>query len=564
VLTRLAISNLATIASLAVELHDGFTVLTGETGAGKSILIDALRLVLGGKGSSDMVRSGADGVTVEATFDISALPEVRETLVELEVPGSDELVLRRTIQQGGRSRLLANDCQLTAARMQELAPLLVNIHGQHDNQMLLDARTHLRFLDSFAGLTDLRERVGGLFREYGALLRERDALRAKAREREQTMAELQQRIDDIQAIGPSADEEAALTQEHAVLSHAEHLLQLMDRLCGNLHDNEDAVVGRLGEAESQLAQAAGIDATLTPLLEQLQPARIQLEDVARSLASYAAGLELDPNRLDAVNARLAELERLKRRYGGSIDAVLATLAECEQTLAGLAAAGEKLEGIDAAVAELAGRLHRESKTLSARRHASAGELAQRIMQQLQELGMPKAHVEVQLQELSNPSGKQPYYSVTGMDNVEFLLTTNPGQTPRPLTRIASGGELSRIMLALKTVLTEADPTPVLIFDEVDAGVSGATAEIVGRKLRGLGRTHQVLCITHLAQIAAQGDRHLRVTKSLAQEQTYTAVEPLAGADQVREVARLISGVEVSAKALASAEELVARAQQQSP
>jgi DNA repair protein RecN (Recombination protein N) len=557
-LTRLVISNLATIASLAIDFQHGFTVLTGETGAGKSILIDALRFALGGRAAGDQVRSGARQTLVEAAFDVSGLPQVAQHLAELEIPCDGALTVRRVLQESGRSRALANDCAITQARLEELGRYLVSIHGQHDNQMLLDGATHVDFLDAYGGLLPLREEVGAAHGAYVRLLRERKALREQAAQREQRRGELQQAVEELRAANLAPDEEARLRDDHARLTHADQLAALMNGACEALSDGDDPIAGRLAELGQHLAQAAAIDGRLRPHAEQLEPVRIHLEELYQALRAYAAGLEADPERLEGVNARLALLEKLGRKYGGDVTAALRTLEQAERELAALETADESLASIDAEVQELAGKLHSQSVRLTSRRKEAAARLDQAITAQLRELGMERAVFETRIAALAPAAGGAPSYSQSGMDTVEFLLSTNAGQAVRPLSRIASGGELSRTMLALKSVLAQADPTGTLIFDEVDAGISGRMAEIVGRKLQTLGATHQVLCVTHLPQIAALGDRHVLVRKHTARGQTYTQAELLAEQDKVREVARLLSGVEVTSRSLASAEEMVSR------
>ena len=560
-LTRLSISNFATIAALALDFEPGFTVLTGETGAGKSILIDAVRFVLGGRAAGDQVRTGAQQTVVEAVFDLAALPPVVQRLAELGIPSQGELTVRRVLQESGRSRALANDCAITQARLEELAPYLVSIHGQHDNQMLLNGATHIDFLDDAGGLSALRAEVGAAHAEYSRLLRERKTLREAAAARQHRRDELAHAVQELQAARLAPEEETALRQELARLTHADQLAALMSALCEGLSDGEDNVTARLGELAPLLQQAAAIDGRLQAQAEQLEPVLLQLDELYRGLRSYASGLEADPQRLEQVNARLAELEKLSRKYGGAVPAAIAHLAAAQAELTGLEAAEESLSRLDAAVQDMAGNLHALSARLSSQRKLASARLDAAITAQLRELGMERAVFETRIAPLPAAANKGPSYSQTGMDTVEFLLSSNPGQALRPLSRIASGGELSRTMLALKSVLAQADPTSTLIFDEVDAGISGGIAEIVGRKLRTLGATHQVLCVTHLPQIAALGNRHVRVSKHAEREQTFTRAEPLDEREQVREVARLLSGIEVTSRSLASAEEMVSRGRQ---
>lgn len=560
-LTRLAISNLATIESLAIDFQAGFTVLTGETGAGKSILIDAIRFVLGEPGSTHQLRSGAKQILVEAAFDLSALPEVTARLNELDIPSAGELTLRRLLQENGRSRALANDCAITQARLEQIGQYLVNIHGQHDHQMLLNPASHTEFLDSFAGLLTLRDDVGAAHGDYTRPVRERKALREQASQRARRREELAMMLADLEAARLSPGEEESLRNEHTVLTHAEQLAGLLASVCESLYEGEAPIAGRLRETAQLLGQAAAIDPRLAVRSDQIEPLRYQLEDLYQALRTYAAGLEADPARLEAVNARLAELEKIKRKHGDDVSAVLERMRDAERELAELGEVEDNLEALDRRINEVAGQLHALSVRLSKRRIAAALRLDRQVMAQLAELGMKQAAFKTQIKPLQSPSVKAPSYSQAGVDAVEFLLSTSPGQVLRPLSQIASGGELSRIMLALKTVLARADPTKTLIFDEVDAGIGGNMAEIVGRKLRALGTTHQVLCVTHLPQIAALGSRHVLVTKIAENGQTYTHAEPLGEQEKVQEVARLLSGINISSHSLASAQEMVERSRE---
>lgn len=559
-LSRLSISNLATIQSLSLEFGRGFTVLTGETGAGKSILIDAIRLALGGRAFPELTRTGASQTVVEAVFDLERLPEVRERLEAIGVPVSRELVIRRTLQESGRGRTVANDCTVSLASLESIAAYLVSIHGQHDNQMLLQPGSHIDFLDQYGGLLALRGEVAALHARYTALAREQRAATEQAGQREARRRELALTVEEIEAAAPQAAEDEALRREHSILSHAERLIQTAETVSELLYDGQEAVHSRLGRVEQLLGEGAGIDPALSDLLDQVRPLRFQAEDLYRAVGSYRGRLEADPARLDWINERLAVLEKLVRRHGGSLDAVLRTLKESQAELEALELAQSSGQNLERNMNEVAGRLHRKAQRLSARRKAEAEKLDREVHSQLGQLGMDKAIFETRVTPARSAGGSVPAYTALGGDEVEFLLSTNPGQALRPLSKIASGGELSRIMLALKSVLAKADPTSTLVFDEVDAGISGAMAEIVGRKLRGLGESHQVLCVTHLPQIAALATQHVLVSKRMEAAETFTRAEPLSDADKVREIARLLSGIDLSDHSLRSAEEMVQRGQ----
>lgn len=556
-LTRLVISNLATIESLSIEFNEGFTVLTGEAGAGKSILIDAIQLVLGAKGAVHQVRSGAEQTIIEAEFDIKGIGDAKALLEELEIPENGALVLRRLLSVGGRNRAVANDCTISQARLEELGTLLVNVHGQHDNQQLLKTEKHVQYLDAFGGLELQRTEITTCHREYTQAIRERRELREQAEQRRRHREELVNAVEELRLAGLKEGEEEELRQEHTLLAHAEQLARLTGSVCNGLYEGEDAVLTRISAMAPSLKEAAEIDQSLTPLVEQLDPIRFQLEDLYRNLNSYTSGLEANPARLEEVNTRLALLERIKRLYGGSVEAAIGRLASDEVELEGFDRGQRSEEELNGQVSQLAKRLHDLSGKLSALRSEAAGRFDQLIEEQLKELGMGKAVFQTLIEPLRGDDGNT-LYSGSGMDKVEFRLSTNPGQNLRPFSRIASGGELSRTMLALKTILAKSDATPTLIFDEVDAGISGATAEMVGSKLRSLGEIHQVFCVTHLPQIAALGGSHVLVTKELHQHETFTRIASLSEKEKVAEVARLLSGINVSDHSVASAEEMLTR------
>ena len=555
-LIRLNISNLATIHQLEVDFKPGFTILTGETGAGKSILVDALRFVMGNKAAVDQIRSGASSVTVEATFDLSSAPEVVRKLSALEIPSNGELILRRTMQENGRSRAVANDCSVTQAKLEDLGGYLINVHGQHDNQLLLNPETHIQFLDAFGSLDELRQETTAVFHIYSGLLKEKRALTEAAEERAKKTSELEDQLTVLRSANLHPDEMMTLKQEHGRLSNVERLAQWTGLVCHELYEGDDAILTRLVTVGENLVKARALDSALDPVADLFTPLRLQLEEAYRAISTYHTNLEADPNRLEQVNERLADLERIQRRFGGSIETAMAAMTQAEEELALISHSTERMEQVNSDLAQVAKRLHDLSSRLSKARTDAGARLDQKIMQQFKALGMEKAIFKTDIQPVFASDGKTPKFTSQGKDNVEFLLTTNPGQALRPLSRTASGGELSRTMLATKTVLAGSDPTASLIFDEVDAGISGATAEQVGLKLRQLAESHQVLCVTHLPQIAALSEHHILVSKKTDGAETYTEVEPLEGDAKIKEVARLLSGLNISNQSMASATEMV--------
>ncbi|MDH4226098.1 MAG: AAA family ATPase, partial [Deltaproteobacteria bacterium] len=373
-LTHISISNLATIQSLSMEIKPGFTVLTGETGAGKSILIDALRMVLGGRTSGHLVRSGSPQAVVEAVFDIASLPEVRGRLEEIGIPSGGDLVIRRLILNNGKNRALANDCAITQSKLEDVGKYLVNIHGQHDNQMLLDTKSHIYFLDGFGQLGELRGEVSQSFRQYTDLSREKKELLEQSARREARIQELKDTLEELTLAGLKHDEEGELLHEHTLLTHSEKLAQHITSIQVGLYEGEDSVISRLGHISQVLQQAAGIDQTLEPMAAQLAPMGYQLEDIYRSLSQYGGRLEADPARLDFVNNRLALIERMKRRYGGSVESALAELARGGEELSRLENLESSMDELDRKISQVAGCLHSFSQELSARRHQAAAEM----------------------------------------------------------------------------------------------------------------------------------------------------------------------------------------------
>ena len=559
VLIRLAISNLATIRKLSIEFEEGFTVLTGETGAGKSVMIDALRFALGGKASPFSVREGSNHSSVEAVFDVSRSPRIMAELDKLELGGSGELVLRRLLYANGRTRSLMNESTVSQATLETLSRELVNIHGQHDNQALLRPESHLIFLDALAGLNTLREEVAECFRRYTGLQRKQQTQRERQSANMLRDRELREILEEIQSSNPLPGEDSELLRECQVLAHAEQLLGTIGHVREELYEREQSIVSEVQALGQRLAGAAEIDQSLEPTAAQLHSLGLQLEDTYQTLRGYSAGLEADPQRLNWVNTRLAELEKLKRRFGGGIPAVLETYEAGRLELSALEQSAQDESGLAAEIRTVAAQLHALSQKLSEQRRKARGRFEAGVLGHMKDLGMEQAQFVSQIQALSAPTGKTPYYTAQGADQVEFLLSANPGHAPRPLAHIASGGELSRIMLALKTVLAATDSTPTLIFDEVDQGISGSIAEKTGNKLRALAGTHQVVCITHLPQIAAMGHHHLLVEKFQENDGAETRINPLNPEQQVREVARLLSGLTVSGHSLASAQEMVNKA-----
>jgi DNA repair protein RecN (Recombination protein N) len=554
-LRELTIRNVAVIEELTVTLVPGLNVLTGETGAGKSILIDALQLVLGARGSESLLRSGAEEAAVEAAFDAGPGSRAME-LLEAEgiaVEPGEPIVLRRQLFRDGRTKAYAGGRLTSVATLRALGECLVDIHGQHPGQLLLDPRRHRELLDGYAGAAEearaYRERYGA----WQALRREREALLSAERERAQRQDLLEFQRREIEAARLTIGEEEALVAEDAILSNHERLFAAVEQAYVMLEESDEALLARLSAAAARVREASGIDQRLREVLEALETGAVHLREAARGLRDYRARIEFDPERLEAIQTRLHEIGKLKRKYGATVGEVLEHLTRVRADLAALERSetrlGELEQMLTTAQQDLAGRAER----LSAARRRAAPKLQEAILAEIHELGMAKATFEVAVR--SAAAGEEAL-GPHGVDEVEFLISPNPGEPLKPLHKIASGGELSRTMLAIRVILAAADQTPSLIFDEVDAGIGGNTAEIVGRKLTAVSRQRQVLCVTHLPQIACFADHHVVLSKRSLRDRTQTTAQILPTAERARELARMLGGLSRSETPVQHATELL--------
>jgi DNA repair protein RecN (Recombination protein N) len=557
-LRELSIKNVAVIDTLTVPFVPGLNVLTGETGAGKSILIDALQLVLGARSSEDLLRSGTDEAVVEAAFDPPADPAGRAVLEAegIGVASGEFLILRRHVFRDGKSKAYVGGRLTSAATLRALAESLVDIHGQHPGQPLLDPRRHREFVDAYAGVLS----EAGIYRErfaaWQGLQRERDALLAAERERERRAELLEFQRRELESAHLEPDEEEALAAERAILANHERLFSTVEQAYVELEESEGAVLMRLGPLATRLRDASAIDARLREILEALETAMVHLGEAARGLRDYRGRIEFDPQRLESIEARLHEIGKLKRKYGGGVAELLSHLAGVRRDLEALEQSEARLQDVGRALRASADDLLRRATDLSAARTRAAQTLQAAVLAELGELGMAKAAFEVRV---AAGARDEAALGPHGLDAVEFLISPNPGEAVKPLHKIASGGELSRVMLAIRTILADADRTPTVIFDEVDAGIGGSMGEVVGRKLSAASGRHQVLCVTHLPQIACFGDQHLLVQKRSLADRTETTVRALSAEERPREVARMLGGSSRSATALDHANELLGAA-----
>ena len=553
-MTDLIIKNFAIIENLHVTFEPGFTVLTGETGAGKSIIIDAVNLLLGGRARGEVIRTGADSASVEAVFSLPPAAPARQRLMDAELPLEDELIVRRTLSRSGKNRAFVNGSIVSTSQLRELIGDLVNIYGQHEHQTLQRPEMHLALLDEFAGLHPDLSIYRQVFQDYRQLQDELARFEAALRERQQRIDYLSFIQRELQEAHLQPEEDVALEQERRLLQHAEKLTMASVGGYEMLYGGERAVCELVGGLADQLGDLRAIDPMLGDLADGLRGSLYTLEDIAMQLRDYAETLEFEPQRQEQVEERLALIERLKRKYAPTLEELIAFLGRTGQELEDLAAGESRREGLLTACNEKHADLQTAAAKLTHRRQQAAQQLAAAVEHQLADLAMPGARFHLRLNPLEQPGPD-------GMERGEFYLAANPGEAPQPLSKIASGGELSRIMLALRRCAPAGDDLISLIFDEVDAGIGGEAATAVGEKIRRTGHELQVLCVTHLPQVAAFADQHYRVSKTVSGQRTTTRVECLDATEREHEIARMLGGSHAGEQALVHARELISLSQQ---
>ncbi len=567
-LKNLNIKNYALIDELQMEFGTGLNVITGETGAGKSIIVDALSLILGERSTAEEVRSGTPKAIVEGVFTVSGNKKVQRLLETAEIEFDDEIIMRREVSQKGQSRAFVNDTPLQISQLKILGDLLVDLHGQHEHQSLLRPETHIDLLDDFGGLDSLIGSFRAAFSDLNRMLAElkeiiskRDALKEKS--------ELYSfQIKEIDLVDPQPGEIDQLESELRILENSEKLYEAATKLYELLYDSESSIHDQLVKVRNQLEDLSYIDKKFAGQKEECEGAKAVVDEITRFVQSYSSRIEFDPQRLEQIRERLGVLAMLRKKYGGTLEAVI----EYRQTIGREYTLAENFDGeisrLEGNIESQRSKLSEIAERLSSKRREVAERIARSIVGVLAEIGIDKARFEIDIrnrQYKGEDAGLKPlvrlgndFYETTGngFDFVEFFVSTNVGEEPKPLAKVASGGEISRIMLALKTILAKSDRLPLLVFDEIDTGISGRIAAKVGRSLKNLSGFHQIIAITHLPQIAGNADIHFRVEKTVKGKRAVTQAARLSEDERVLEVARLLSGEDVTQASISGAKELI--------
>ncbi|MDL1984562.1 MAG: DNA repair protein RecN [Deltaproteobacteria bacterium] len=562
-LKELSIKNFTIIENLHICFSDGLTILSGETGAGKSIIINAVNLLLGSRASAKLIRTGVETAELEALFKINPESRVFKILDEQGSKASEELLIRRIISRGDRHRIYINGHLATIQMLNQATENLASISGQHAHQGLLKEDLQLMIIDQFGGLTPIRNKIYRLFHKIVPLiqkLRKLNNIRDRQAEHINLLEFQKKEILDA-SIKPGED--ASLEQEKIRLKNGEELYSAVYSSIEDLYSAKGAVVERLVEVKKNLNKATAIDPELTPKAKELSEATFRIEDIAEELRTYLKIITIDDKRLEEVESRLDILTRLKRKYGGTLEAVISHLETIDQDLSGIENISGQINDIETKLLELHRELSGLSLELSTKRSKTAKLLAKKVEKELASLRMSGTKFKISLQTIPANDNSDPHLVVkattlneTGIDQANFLIAPNVGEDLKPMASVASGGELSRIVLALKAILAEKGSVETLVFDEVDAGIGGSVAEAVGRKLSKLARYHQIICITHLPQIAKFGDNHFRITKNVSHGRTITSINPLNEKDRIKEIARMLGGMEITKTTLEYAREML--------
>jgi DNA repair protein RecN (Recombination protein N) len=549
----LRIKSLATIEDLEIELQEGFSILTGETGAGKSIIIEGIRLVLGKKGSPDMIRTGEKETSVEAIFPLGTEKAGFKTLIpELE----QEIFIQRKVSEQGPGKGYINGTLVPIKKLKETGEDLVDIYGQNDHVFLLNLDYQLNYLDEYANALSLRKDVSEIAQELKKLIKEKNELEARERERERRLDFLDFQIKEIEKAQLRHGEEEELRQERDILKNAEKIGYLLEKALDIAYGRENSIASLLSQLQSTVSGLKDFDKTFKETDEAISQFSISIQDFSDFLIKFRERQTAAPEKLEGIEERLSQVEKLKRKYGGSIDDILSHLEKAREEYKELSTSQEKLADLGKEIDKKFNAYKASAKKLSSLRKKSALELEKEVEKEISLLGMKKARFKIKI-ETSPPSLEaMDRVKESGAEEVEFLISPNPGEELRPLRKIASGGELSRVMLALKAIGKEAGRSKTLIFDEIDSGIGGKTAEFVAQKLKNLSGQHQIICITHLPQIASFATHHYRTDKKVEKERTFTTIKKLSFEERVTEIARLLAGSRITETTLKHAREML--------
>ena len=565
-LKSLFIKNYALIEEISVEFSSGLTIITGETGAGKSILIDALGLLLGERASSEMIRTGAEKAIVEGVFDVSSVKRIAEILRANETDASDEIIVRREVTTKGTSRCFVNDSPVNVSVLKEIGDALVDLHGQHEHQSLLHAETHIDFLDAFGGYEKEIEQYNISYRALVELIGKKKALQEQENQLKAKKSLYEFQIKEIDTVDPKENEEAELEAELKILENSEKLSELTNGIYSLLYETENSVRDSLTKARKMIEQLADIDAHFSNSIDEAKSAEAIVDELSKFVQNYNSRIEFNPDRLEEIRERLGSLTLLKKKYGGTIESLLEFRKKIGEEFKFAENFEEEISKLEKEIFVLRKEAGEKANLLTQKRKEASKKLEKAILSSIAELGISKAKFETSItqrngNENSNSvsiNGKYFEASLTGIDAVEFFMSTNVGEEVKPLAKVASGGEVSRIMLALKSALAKSDKTPLLIFDEIDTGVSGRIGQAVGVSLKNLSKHHQVIAITHLPQIAALADTHFAIAKIESNKRTSTQLTKLEHEERVKEVAKLLSGETITEAGLRSARELMGK------
>jgi len=555
-LESIVINNFTIIDRTHIEFEQGLTALTGETGAGKSILLDAIKLVLGDRADSDTVKAGCDKADISVIFNVAEIERAQQWLNDNDLDSGGECLLRRVIQSNGRSKAYINGSPVALTQLREVGEMLVDIHGQHEHQSLQKPNVQRQMLDAKLPDRALLDAVRASYREWKRL---HDTLRSAVED----SAEKQQRIDllnlycrELHELALKDGEIETLEEEYHRLSHAGQILETTSMLVDSLYDNDDYnIQSRLTTCLNELEELSGIDASMRENADMIQSALIQVQEVASQLRDYQDRIDLDPTRLDWLNSRLSLAQNLARKHHVDANELVALTRQFDDELEQLQFSEQDIEKLEKALVAAQQHYLDHARQLSEQRRQTAKMLSQQVSDVMQTLGLQGGSFEIALQDLADEADSSPY-SANGLDRIQFLVSANPGQPLKPLARVASGGELSRISLAIQVILSESSQIPTLIFDEVDTGIGGGIAEIVGRKLREIAASRQVFCVTHLPQVASQAHHHYQVRKTKSDNSTTTDVCPLDEQQRLEEIARMLGGMTITEQTRAHAREML--------